>query len=315
MDPIPALPVAEIQPTLPIWQPPQTQQQPPNVTNSRMKRAISLNTVSRPLATDVETMMMEPADPVPSGRQLYNSRRFHYKHSSGGSSRQNFSGSTQSLHQSISRDSPSPPPSRFSDRSLSPDILLDGVDIDSYRRRNKIERRHYESDYEDQRFSVSSSSSGRQHRQSYRTSSTTRESKRTTSAALENRRRLFEREQEGGRPADRRWDPTAYLSGPTGTQDYSDSYSDVEFSKRRPPSRPSRQRNQERVSQYRRYFQEVANNEDYGPSGKTGFRRQSSQASSTDSTYARRYGGGQFDVYRSRFEVSHCVFAPFYTVE
>lgn len=213
-------------------------------------------------------------EPVLTGRQLYNSRRFHYKHQ--GQPRHPFSGSTQSLHQSISRDS-SPPGSRFSDRSISPE------DLDGPYRRRKSERR-YESDYEDHRFSsmTSSSSSGR-HQQYHRPAR-----ERPTAAALENRRRMFEREN-----ADRRWD-------------YSDSYSDVEFStKRRHPSEGQRSaQHRDRVTEYRRYFQQMASNsvatEDFNATLKPSMRRQASADSSYNNS--RRYPNGQFELYRSRFE-------------
>lgn len=272
MDPSPAIVDAPIR------------HQQPVVTTNKLKRTLSLNAENRDLSQAID-----PMEPVLSGRQHYNSRRFnHNKHS--GPIHHRFSGSTQSLHQSMTRDSPSPPP-----RSLSPDLrLLDDFDR-SYRSRMSTQRHNnYESDdresldYEDQRFSLSSSTSGNGRRHSQRSSKT----RATTAAALENRRRMFEKEpiKHQGRGSSR-WEPSP---------DYSDSYSDVELTKRHPKERV--QRDRERVAEYRRYFQQQANNnssEDFNATLKPTVRRKTSQPSSD----SRRYPSGQVDLYRSRFEV------------
>ena len=246
-------------------------QQQSSSTVSKLKRTSSLSAGSK-----------NPLDPSPeravvlSGRQLYNSRRFNYKSVNRVGQH---SGSTQSLHQSISRDS-SPPVSRYSDRSFSPDLLDDGP----YRQHRKSSSgndkrsgsfRHYESDYEDHRFN-----SGGRHQRSFG-----RERMPAAAAALESRRRMFERDQQS---ADRRWD------------EYSTCDDEYEYTKRRTDGRSS-QRDRERVTEYRRYFQQMASpSEDLNATRKpSAVRRQGSQ----DSSHSKRYPGGQFELYRSRFEV------------
>lgn len=193
----------------------------------------------------------------------------------------------------------SPPPrtnsGTFSDRSLSQDSmeLMDESEgpyrsSDSSRRNNRsFHHRNYESDYDDQRFS--SSSSGR-YRPEYR--SDRERHPHHTAPALENRRRMFEREQGG-----RRWEA-----------EYSDSYSDVEFKRHHyandmPRDRVrERERERERVTEYRRFFQQQSQRPDEFRPIKPSMKRQDS--STSESSFNRHYPEGLFEMYRSRFEVN-----------
>lgn len=200
---------------------------------------------------------------------------------------------------------PSPPPTRamsgtFSDRSLSQDSMemmeeSDGIYRSSESsRRNARSYRNYESDYDDQRFSSSSSS---RYRPEYRPS---RERPHHTAPALESRRRMFEREQQ----REGRWD-----------HEYSDSYSDVEFKRHHynnteMPRDRARERERERVSEFKRFFQQKGSRAEDFRSNKPSMRRQDS-STSQESSFNRHYPEGLFEMYRSRFEVlffiSRCI--------
>ena len=149
-------------------------------------------------------------------------------------------------------------------------------------------QRNYESDYEDRRFSNSTSN---RYRPEYRSSG--RDRPQHAAPALETRRRMFEREQSGGR----RWE-----------REYSDSYSDVEFKRHyaNDTSRDrGRERERERVTEYRRLFQPPSPAADDFRMKKTSMRRQDSSTSKSSQEYSfnRHYPEGLFEMYRSRFEV------------
>lgn len=161
---------------------------------------------------------------------------------------------------------------------------------DSSRRWNRSRhQRNYESDYADQRFS---SSSGSRYQSDYRSGKERRP--HHTAPALENRRRMFEREP---RDHGHRWE-----------QEYSDSYSDVEFKRHGYPNDASRdrerarQRERERVTEYKRFFQQKSARTEEQRSNKPTMRRQDS-STSQDSSFNRHYPEGLFEVYRSRYEV------------
>jgi hypothetical protein len=153
-------------------------------------------------------------------------------------------------------------------------------------------QRNYESDYDDRRFSNSTSTS--RYRPEYRPSGRERHPQHTA-PALETRRRMFEREQLGGR----RWEP-----------EYSDSYSDVEFKRHYANDTPrdrGRERERERVTEYRRLFQQPSPAAEDFRMNKTSMRRQDSSTSKSSQEYSfnRHYPEGLFETYRSRFEVTH----------
>ena len=198
--------------------------------------------------------------------------------------------SFQSLHQPVlSRESsPSRMAASLSNRSLSPDSLdtmedFDGMyRFDSRKSSRSYDARSYESDYADQRFvnpAARHAYPGERERQRHH-----------MSAALETRRRMFERDAR----SERNWN-----------RDYSDSYSDVELKRRNyytnDPHR-GREREGERVAQYRRFFHEQMPGTEEFRAARTDMRRQSSTASQ-DSAYHRHYLENQFELHRSRFEV------------
>ena len=196
----------------------------------------------------------------------------------------------------------------FSERSVSPEAdfiepeLDTGRDYrsDGSRRSSSRSYRHrnYESDYDEQQFSPSSISSGGRNQQyeEYRRRS------QQTSAALENRRRMFEREHQKQVEERRRME-----------HDFSD-YSDVDYSRRHSQRRNrerDRERERERVAEYRRYFQQMSTPDDFSRTLKPSMRRQDSNTSQESSSYYRRQGNypeGQFEMYRSRFEVTIAIF-------
>ncbi|XP_057368613.2 E3 ubiquitin-protein ligase lubel-like isoform X2 [Daphnia carinata] len=262
----------------------------------KLKRTLSLNMGTRD----------QVQEPLP-GRHNFMSRRFQHKNNP--DNRRNYTGSTQSLHQ-ILRDESPPPRSAsgtFSDRSLSQESMEMMEESDEpYRMsksgRNKNNRsmkdlamerpsfhkRNYESDYDERRYSNTSTS---RYRPDYRPLGRERHPPHVT-PALESRRRMFEREQQSSR----RWEP-----------EYSDSYSDVDFKRQysNDTSRDrGRERERERVTEYRRLFQPPSPGPEDFRLKKPSMRRQDSNTSksSQDSSFNRHYPEGLFDTYRSRFE-------------
>lgn len=198
----------------------------------------------------------------------------------------------QSLHQPmLSRESsPSRMVASLSNRSLSPESLDMMEDFDSpYRYDSRkssrsYDARSYESDYGDHRFphpGARHAYPGERERQRHH-----------VSAALECRRRMFERDAR----MERNWD-----------RDYSDSYSDVEPKKRNHYSNDprGREREGERVAQYRRLYQEQIPGTEEFRSARTSMRRQSSTTS--QESYHRPYLESQFEMCRARFEVHHLI--------
>lgn len=188
----------------------------------------------------------------------------------------------------------------FSERSISPDFIDQELDTgkdyrsDGSRRSSSrsYHHRNYESDYDEQHFSPPSTGSSGRHQQydEYRRRS------QQTSAALENRRRMFEREHQKQVEERRRVE-----------HDFSD-YSDVDYSRRHSQRRNrerDRERERERVAEYRRYFQQMSTPDDFSRTLKPSMRRQDSNTSQESSYYRRQgnYPEGQFEMYRSRFEV------------
>lgn len=226
----------------------------------------------------------------------------------------------KSLHQTTHHDD-SPPPrtasGTLSDRSLSQESMemmeeSDGpyrVNTSGRSRNNRsmkdltmekpsFHQRNYESDYDERRFSNTSSS---RYRPEYRPPVRERHPPHTA-PALENRRRMFEREPHGGH----RWEP-----------EYSDSYSDVDFKRQYSNDKSrdrGRERERERVSEYRRLFQPPSPAAEDFRVNKPSMRRQDSTTSksSQESSFNRHYPEGLFDTYRSRFEVSIFVYYNWY---
>uniref|UniRef100_A0A0P4ZW10 E3 ubiquitin-protein ligase RNF31 n=1 Tax=Daphnia magna TaxID=35525 RepID=A0A0P4ZW10_9CRUS len=265
----------------------------------KLKRTLSLNMGAR----DLKEQGQEPL----TGRHNFMSRRFQHKNNP--DNRRNYTGSTQSLHQILHDESPPPRTTSgtFSDRSLSQESMEMMEESDgpyrmgkSSRNRNNrsmkdlamerpsFHKRNYESDYDERRYSNTSSS---RYRPEYRPLGRERHPPHAA-PALESRRRMFEREQQGSR----RWEP-----------EYSDSYSDVDFKRQysNDISRDrGRERERERVTEYRRLFQPPSPAPEDFRLKKPSMRRQDSNTSksSQESSFNRHYPEGLFDTYRSRFE-------------
>ena len=186
----------------------------------------------------------------------------------------------------------------FSERSISPelDFMDGGSSSRDYRsdgsRHRSYRHRNYESDYDEQSFSQTNS--GRNHQyEEYRRRA------QQSSTALEHRRRMFEREHHKQAVDDRR----------RVEHDFFD-YSDVEYGRRhsqRQNRERERERERERVAEYRRYFQQLSAPDDFSRTLKPSMRRQDSNTSQ-DSYNRRHYPDGQFEMYRSRFEVKQIQF-------